>query len=118
MSKQAYTKEQLLELCKNSFSYNEVLTKTGRTKGGNNREILKKYIDLYQIDVSHFTSSTSSVKNRITQGKKICSQCQQEKDAVQDFYWSSNGHTRNICKECVKKRKKKILREQTKNHRI
>ena len=63
MRKIPYQKEGLELWCKESDSYNEVLVKSGRTKATFNRETLKKYIKLYNIDVSHFTSSTSPVKS-------------------------------------------------------
>lgn len=79
MRKIPYQKEELELLCKESDSYNEILAKTGRIKATSNRETLKKYIKLYNIDVSHFTSSTSPVKvgNRkiLSNNKKICNQC-------------------------------------------
>ena len=121
MKKVAYQKEELEELCKNSYTYNEVLVKSGRTKCGNNRDTLKKYIELYDIDISHFTHSTSPVKNFTIIKKnnekieiqtqpvsniKICQQCKKEKNRWDDYYWSGNK-TRNICKECVKENERK-----------
>ena len=50
-----YTKEWLEELCKNSYSYAEVLRKAGRAQGGGAQETLKKKIKEFQIDISHFT---------------------------------------------------------------
>lgn len=105
----AYSKEELEFLCKNSFSYNEILEKTGRTKAGPNRERLKKYIKLYDIDISHFTHSTSPIKPSkqlkelpIT---RICTKCGIEKNTNNDFYWQ-NGRPRIICKDCVKQQLK------------
>ena len=117
MRKIPYQKEELELWCKESDSYNEVLVKSGRTKATSNRETLKKYIKLYNIDVSHFTSSTSPVKrdNRkiLPNNRKICSQCHLEKDAIEDYYWS-NGHTRNICKDCVKENERRKYNERVK----
>lgn len=50
-----YTKEWLLELCSESFSYAEVLRKAGRKQGGGAQETLKKKIQEFEIDISHFT---------------------------------------------------------------
>lgn len=51
-----YTKEWLQELCANSFSYAEVLRKAGRSPtGGGSVATLKKKIEDFGIDVSHFT---------------------------------------------------------------
>ena len=52
---QPYTKEWLTELCRNSYSYSEVLRKAGRKPGGGSNETLKKKILEYDIDISHFT---------------------------------------------------------------
>lgn len=50
-----YDAEWLQELCKDSYSYAEVLTKAGRKQGGGTHATLRKKIEEYQIDVSHFT---------------------------------------------------------------
>lgn len=50
-----YDKEWLTELCKNSYSYAEVLRKAGRQQGGGTQATLKKKIEEYEIDISHFT---------------------------------------------------------------
>ena len=52
---QPYTKEWLEELCKNSSSYAQVLAKAGRKQGGGAQATLKKKIEEYQIDISHFS---------------------------------------------------------------
>lgn len=52
---QKYTKEWLEQLCKDSYSYAEVLRKAGRKQGGGAQATLKKKIAEYQIDISHFT---------------------------------------------------------------
>lgn len=55
MQLKEYSKEWLQDLCSNSYSYAEVLTKAGRQACGGNYETLKKNIKKYNIDVSHFT---------------------------------------------------------------
>ena len=50
-----YTKEWLIELCKTSYSYAEVLRKAGRKVAGGNQATLKKKIKEWDIDISHFT---------------------------------------------------------------
>ena len=50
-----YTKEWLQELCQNSYSYAEVLNKAGRKQGGGAQQTLKNKIELWSIDISHFT---------------------------------------------------------------
>ena len=55
MALQKYTKEWLEELCKDSYSYAEVLRKAGRKPGGGSQATLVKKISEFQIDISHFT---------------------------------------------------------------
>lgn len=50
-----YDAEWLQELCKDSYSYAEVLRKAGRKQGGGAQETLKRKIQEFGIDVSHFT---------------------------------------------------------------
>ena len=50
-----YSKEWLQELCKDSYSYAEVLEKAGRKQGGGAQKTLKTKIELWNIDISHFT---------------------------------------------------------------
>lgn len=50
-----YDKKWLTELCKDSYSYAEVLKKAGRQQGGGTQATLKKKIEEYGIDISHFT---------------------------------------------------------------
>ena len=70
---QRYTKEWLQELCQNSYSYAEVLKKAGRKPGGGNQETLKKKIEEWNIDISHFTGQKwrdSPNQNPLPQSKE------------------------------------------------
>ena len=50
-----YTKEQLEEIVKNSFSMKEVIDKLGyATHSGSNNQTVKSRIEKYNIDTSHF----------------------------------------------------------------
>ena len=55
MGLQKYTKEWLEELCAESYSLAEVLRKAGRKPGGGSQNTLKKKIEEFGIDTSHFT---------------------------------------------------------------
>ena len=55
MALQKYTKEWLSQLCSESYSYAEVLRKAGRAQAGGSQAILKKKIEEFGIDISHFT---------------------------------------------------------------
>ena len=74
---QPYTKDWLQELCLNIYSLAEVLKKAGRKQGGGSQATLKKKIEEYQIDISHFTGQTwnkgktSSDDSRIKATRKI-----------------------------------------------
>jgi len=49
-----YDKDNLLKIVKESFTYKECLLKLDIRAAGNNSKTLKKYIELYNIDISHF----------------------------------------------------------------
>lgn len=55
MALKKYDEKWLREMCENSYSYAEVLTKAGRKQGGGNQSTLRKKIEEFNIDVSHFT---------------------------------------------------------------
>ena len=55
MALRKYDKEWLEELCKDSYSLAEVLRKAGRKQAGGNQATLKKKIEEFEIDISHFT---------------------------------------------------------------
>lgn len=90
-----YSKEQLQKIVASSQSSLEVAQKLGYTYNNFNNTLQKMYEEL-QIDTSHFQ------ENFLSQNEKICAQCGEVKNAFSDYY-SSNGKTRAICKECVKK---------------
>ena len=50
-----YTKELMEEAVKNSFSYAEVCRKIGLKPVGSNYKTVKSKIELYNLDISHFT---------------------------------------------------------------
>lgn len=53
--KEKYKKENLEKHVKDSFSISEVARKLGLAAKGSNFKTIKKYIDKYQLDTSHFT---------------------------------------------------------------
>ncbi len=54
--KTKYLRENFEPIVKNSKNYTEILQKLGLGIKGNSRPTLKKYIKLYDIDISHFES--------------------------------------------------------------
>lgn len=53
--KERYLKENFIPAVKESFNYSEVCRKIGLIDKGSNIKTVKKYIELYEIDTSHFT---------------------------------------------------------------
>ena len=71
MSLRKYDKEWLQELCKDSYSYAEVLRKAGRQQGGGAQATLKKKIEEFNIDISHFTGERWQLSpNQVPQNYK------------------------------------------------
>ena len=54
MRKRSWTKKQLIEAVKTSLSYRQALMKIGLKESGGNYAQIKKYIDEYRLDISHF----------------------------------------------------------------
>lgn len=52
--KEKWNKENILYIIENSNTYTQVLKKLKLRTAGSNYETLKKYINLYDIDISHF----------------------------------------------------------------
>ena len=44
----------------------------------------------------------TSIQDRRTDGRKVCSRCDIEKDATSDFYARGGGASQPYCKQCVK----------------
>ena len=55
--KPKYQRDNFEALVKESTSLNDLGRKLGKNTSGTSYEILRKYIDLYQIDISHFIRS-------------------------------------------------------------
>ena len=53
--KKKYSKENLENIVRNSYSIAEVLRKLGLSPVGGSYKTIHKYIELYNIDISHFT---------------------------------------------------------------
>ena len=59
MAKYDWNKEKIEEAIKISTSYSETLRNLGIPTQGNNADTLKKYIEEYSLDISHFTFGKS-----------------------------------------------------------
>jgi 5-methylcytosine-specific restriction endonuclease McrA len=57
-----FSKQELKEAAMMSFSYRDVLDKLGYRNNGGNYRTVRKYIKLWDIDISHFTTKTTPRK--------------------------------------------------------
>ena len=99
---QKYTKEWLAELCKDSYSYAEVLKKAGRKQGGGTQATLKKKIKEFNIDVSHFTGqrwydAPGKESNFIGQN--------QEKYSLEEVFVQNSPVTQKVLRGYIKRHK-------------
>lgn len=96
---QPYTKEWLEELCKDSYSYAEVLKKAGRKQGGGTQATLKKKIEEFKIDISHFTGQ------RWQQSPHAEPQKYQEKYQLEDIFVENSTITQKVLRGYVERHK-------------
>ena len=54
MRRRKWTKDNLISAARSSFSYRQILKKLGLVEAGGNYEQIKKYINEFGIDISHF----------------------------------------------------------------
>lgn len=92
-----YTKEWLSELCKESYSYAEVLRKAGRKQGGGTQATLRKKIEEFKIDISHFTGQAWKKQSN-------CSpQVYKEKYSLDEILIKNSPITQKVLREYVKR---------------
>ena len=102
MEKVQYTKEWLEKTCAESFSYAEVLRKSGRKQGGGTQATLKEKITLYNIDVSHFTlQSWSKGKTKETDPRILS----KEKYSLQEVFCDNSPVTQRVLRGYVERHK-------------
>ena len=102
MEKVQYTKEWLEKTCAESFSYAEVLRKSGRKQGGGAQATLKEKIALYNIDVSHFTlQSWSKGKTKETDPRILS----KEKYSLQEVFCDNSPITQRVLRGYVERHK-------------
>lgn len=99
MSKlQAYTEEWLTTLCQESFSYAEVLRKAGRKQSGGNQSHLKKRIEDFGIDTSHFTGQNWRTGLTMATDSRITSK---EKYSIEEIFIENSKVDRKIIRSYV-----------------
>ena len=95
-----YEKINLLEIVNNSKNKSECLYKLGlNSKSAGNFDGLNKYIKLYEIDISHFSSRTDGLKTHINNITKTLEEILVENSTY------NRGHLKNrLYKENIKER--------------
>ena len=96
---QAYTKEWLQELCQDSYSYAEVLRKAGRKQGGGTQATLRKKIEEFQIDISHFTGQ--GWKNSPNAKMQDCSK--REKYSLNEIFIKNSPITQKVLRGYIER---------------
>ncbi len=104
-SKHHYTKENLSKICLESFSYRQCLQKMNIIPAGGNYACLKKYIKLYNIDISHFTLQGWN-KGRTLPPKRSIKDYLSNKQTIQSYKLKNRLLREKIfdhkCDECNK----------------
>ena len=96
---QKYTKEWLEELCANSYSYAEVLRKAGRKQGGGAQATLKKKIEEFDIDISHFTGQGWNGHSNTTV------EVNREKYSIEEIFIKNSPVTQKVMRGYVERHK-------------
>lgn len=65
-----FTKEELKEAVKISFSYAEILRNLGMCETGNNYLTLKKYLELWKINIEHFSTASERARKYLNKPPK------------------------------------------------
>lgn len=109
MSKIKYSKELLEEIVKDCFSYQQIMRKLGLKISGGSSSHLKSRIELFNIDISHFTGNAS---NKGLNHKGGCVKLTYDQRLVLDKFNGRRDHGSKIkramleagfeekCKEC------------------
>ena len=97
---QKYTKDWLEELCADSFSYAEVLKKAGRKQGGGAQETLRKKIEEFQFDISHFTKQTWNTRKTKETDNRITSK---EKYSIEEIFIRNSTVTQKVMRGYVER---------------
>lgn len=66
-----FTKEQLMPIFKESFSIADVCRKLGWEPRGDNYKVIHRYINIYELDTSHFLGRRTNIGNKNNVGISI-----------------------------------------------
>ena len=94
-----YSKEQITEVINNSISIRQVIKKLGLIPAGGNYATVRRYIELYSIDISHFKGQGHN------KGKKLGSKRPLDDYLSNKFSIQSYKLKNRLLKECVFHRK-------------
>ena len=93
-----YSKEWLSELCKDSYSCAEVLRKAGRKQGGGTQATLRKKIEEFQIDISHFTGQRWQDSPNQNEHKEV-----REKYDLEEIFRANSPVTQKVLRGYVER---------------
>jgi len=102
--KNKYKKENFEPIVKKSKSYSEILIGLGMSTHGNSRSTIKKYVKLYDIDISHFETNKEKM---IRVNKKLgrLKRRPLSEIMVENSTYTSTNHLKNrLYDEGLKKR--------------
>lgn len=91
--------KNLIQICKESYSYSEVLKKINKNLSGNSYNWIKKVINQYNIDISHFKGKAwRSLKIK----KDIIKKENRKKYKFNDIFKKNSTVTQKVLREYVK----------------
>jgi hypothetical protein len=102
-SKEIYKKENIEPIILSSKNFKEIIIKLGKTFTGSNHETIKKYIKLYNIDISHF-ETRFDIANRTNRKivaieNMLVENCSFSRKAVKNRLYKTGLKTR-CCELC------------------
>jgi predicted RNA-binding Zn-ribbon protein involved in translation (DUF1610 family) len=101
MALRPYTKEWLEELCSESYSLAEVLKKAGRAVGGGGSQAtLKKKIQEFNIDISHFTGQAWAKGKTQENDSRVKSR---EKYSLEEIFCKNSPVTQKVLRGYVER---------------
>lgn len=100
--KKHYLRENFEPIVTESFSYSEVCRKIGLKDRGSNLATVKKYIELYQLDISHFTGQRW---NKGLHNEEINALVPLEKILKNNTNYSSDSLKKRLIKKGIKENK-------------
>ena len=115
--KNIWNKKTIEEAVKNSTNIQQCLLYLKIDPRSSSRRTLKKKIEEFEIDTSHFLKKKY---NRTYNGKtQICSNCKKEK-SLSEFYVRSKNKSgvQSMCKDCVKEKYNKNRQKKALNIKL